>query len=216
MQLSDRLQHLQTGYYACHQPACHICSYKVVMASVEKNLASMMTTFRLIREKFPSETLEYVGQAQAKDMVPWKVPQLLNALDQATRTFEVIEDSAPPEPPSSPSSLTLHFTSQSSPRGLRSSNTSTGSEWRTVCRRDRAGQWASARSVRVSWSSAVVLGSRFEIKLTAVGTRRYEENDIVGQRRQVMLRRLCGLMRLWLNGSVRSDSQTAASYDDTC
>ncbi|KAK5982308.1 hypothetical protein GCK32_015873 [Trichostrongylus colubriformis] len=55
---------------------------------------SNVFVMRIIREKFPSRTLEYVGHQQAQDEATWGVSQLLDALDSSIRTFEAIEDSA--------------------------------------------------------------------------------------------------------------------------
>ncbi|KAK6057516.1 hypothetical protein COOONC_04966 [Cooperia oncophora] len=117
MQLSDRLQHLQPATTRAVNQRLTFARIKSLWLQLKKygEHDDNIFVMRLIREKFPLETLEYVGQAQAIDTVPWKVPQLLNALDQAIKTFEVIEDSAPAEPTSSPSSLAIYFTSQSSP-----------------------------------------------------------------------------------------------------
>ncbi|KAK5980673.1 hypothetical protein GCK32_020137, partial [Trichostrongylus colubriformis] len=68
----------------------HTLQEQLKLGEQESNVFVM----RIIREKFPSRTLEYVGHQQAQDEATWGVSQLLDALDSSIRTFEAIEDSA--------------------------------------------------------------------------------------------------------------------------
>ncbi|KAK5977646.1 hypothetical protein GCK32_013625 [Trichostrongylus colubriformis] len=56
---------------------------------------SNVFAMRIIRNKFPSRTLEHVGHLEAQDTTTWGVSQLLDALDSSIKIFEAIEDSAP-------------------------------------------------------------------------------------------------------------------------
>ncbi|XGW07579.1 hypothetical protein V3C99_010611, partial [Haemonchus contortus] len=103
VQLSSRLQQLRPATTSALNQRITLAQVRSLWLQLERlgdhddNIYAM----RIIRDKFPSKTLERVGETQAKDSSTWGVHRLLEALDQVIQTFEMVEDSSPAETSSS-------------------------------------------------------------------------------------------------------------------
>ncbi|KAK5974513.1 hypothetical protein GCK32_017603 [Trichostrongylus colubriformis] len=121
VQTAERLQKLRPATSSAIVQRITLAQVKSIWLQLEKMGESDNNVFVmcLIRDKFPSKTLEYVGHLRANDSTSWGVSQLLDGIDQAIRTFEAIEDSVRRRESSS-HVLALRSTSRSSSRGSSS------------------------------------------------------------------------------------------------
>ncbi|KAK5964542.1 hypothetical protein GCK32_015966, partial [Trichostrongylus colubriformis] len=121
VQMGERLQKLRPATSSAIMQRITLAQVKSIWLQLKKMGESDDNVFVmcLIRDKFPSKTLEYVGHLRANDATSWGVSQLLDGIDRAIRTFEAIEDSTRRRESSS-HVLALRSTSRSSSRGSSS------------------------------------------------------------------------------------------------
>ncbi|KAK5970144.1 hypothetical protein GCK32_014147, partial [Trichostrongylus colubriformis] len=96
VQMSRKLEEFRPASSSATSQRITLAQIKSIWLQLKKlgEQESNVFVMRIIRDKFPSRTLEYVGHQEAQDATTWGVSQLLDALDSSIKTFEAIEDSA--------------------------------------------------------------------------------------------------------------------------